>query len=158
MVLGAIIVVAAAFVVGYDKGKRGAEAAVVKQETKVQVEERIVYKDRIVTKTVIKIQKPDGTVITKETDKVEEADKTTDIKKDDIRLVTSPSPKAAQDTYMIGVYKGLKLDLSPSFDEGVEVTVGRRIFGGFWLNTGYSTIKRSPDTPDTALLGISYSW
>lgn len=51
----------------------------IKIQTEVVEKERIVYKDRVVTKRVVEVRKPDGTVVTATTDKTEDKDLIQDV-------------------------------------------------------------------------------
>lgn len=126
-------------------------------EKRVQGATQIVYKDRIITKTVTTTKKPDGTVTTTETDKTEDKDKDTSktISKDLITKDTEQSVAPAQQldrNYMVGIYKGVHLDLSArsgGIDTGVGAQVGRRL-GTFddldvWITGGYQNLGGHPE-------------
>lgn len=89
---------------------------------------------KTVTRTVVKTVKPDGTVVTRETDKV--IDKHID---KDVKVTTIPRPE-----YRVGVQTGI--DLRPT------VTAGRRLFGNVWLDSSFK-----PSTKDVTI-GLSYEF
>lgn len=148
IVLGLLAV---AYFVGHYRGVDSVKPVIVETVKEVKGETQIVYKDRVVTKVVTKIQKPDGTIITRETDKTKDVDKTTDKKID--KTVDAQTPVADdQKNYEAGLgYRLYQVDDLKTFDaKNVEVRVGRRIGGDVWLE-GAATQK-------DVTLGITYKW
>lgn len=131
--------------------------------TQSAVVERIVYRDRETEKQTTTIKKPDGTVITTEDEKSKDLSSTDDktskttttvAEKDSSKTVSSG--QSGDKNYMVGVYKGVGIDLSvhPKLEEGQEIIIGRRLFGSFWINGGFNTVHGTKEV----LVGISYEW
>lgn len=179
---GAILgVVLAALVGSYFYGRESVPEVVrtvevekvVQVITEGKVVEKIVYRDRETEKQTTTIKKPDGTVITTEDEKTKDVDRTDDkdttskqvvdskeVDKTHEVLATSGAGNGNDRSYMVGVSKGVRIDLNarPSLEDGQEVTVGRHIGGGFWVTGGYSTIGAHSGDRGSALIGIAYSW
>lgn len=131
-------------------------------QAEAKVVEKIVYVDRIVTKTVTTTKKPDGTVVTQEIDKTEDKDKTADIAKDTKTLTASTEKTVEQvadrqKNYMVGYYKGLRVNLG--VQGGQEVLIGRRLVGDLWINAGFSNIQvQGQPQRNEGIIGFSYQW
>lgn len=87
---------------------------------------------KVVTRTVIKTVKPDGTVITKE------------VEKESLTKKESSKPSLPKPDYRVGVQTGLDLRYT--------VTAGRRLLGDLWLDSAFK-----PSTKDITA-GFSYEF
>lgn len=86
---------------------------------------------KVVTRTVIKTVKPDGTVVIKEVEKAS-------------NKVTKASKPLPRPDYRVGVQTGLDLKYT--------ATAGRRLIGNLWLDSAFK-----PSTKDVTL-GLSYEF
>lgn len=119
-----------------------------------QTIEKVVYRDRIVTRTVETVRKPDGTVITKEVDHSKE-DTESDRKSKDVRTqVAVTDTEKGRTNYMLGVMYRLDRNTIETADhwdrQNLELQVGRRLMGDIWLEATASQQDMS--------IGIMYQW
>lgn len=151
-------------ILGYYNGPRGpgpVQTVEVERvvEKIVQGEERVrvEYRDRIVTRTVV--QKPNGTVITRETERdrageKQEERKTTVADKESARDISrTVGASSASSRFSLGVsywprYSDLLADSSRFNWERFEIDSGIRVLGPVWLNLGVRTDS----------VGIGFRW
>lgn len=132
------------YLAGYWMGKGDKE--VIEKEKIVLKEgrERIVYKDRIVTKTVIRY--PDGRV--EETEKVEEKESKTEKESEEVAKDTSTHSKPALADYRVGAKYWASY---PELDTAIEVEAGRRLLGDIWIELGVRA-------DGEAAIGVAIQW
>ena len=94
--------------------------------------EKVVYRDRVVEKGTTTIKKPDGTVITKETEKTKESERTDDRSSHEVLVATAP---VEGNDYSAGVSYRVtsQTDITSPESRNIGVTVGRRLIGDVWL-------------------------
>jgi hypothetical protein len=137
--LGVCIVALAMFGLGYWQGKQGVPTSI----TEIKQEERVVYKDRIVT--VIKTQKPDGTIVEETRTEDREGVKESSSNNKEQIAAKSPSQYKLGVSYQFDYNELLEKDTAKVF-----VTGSRRIIGPVWLDVQASS--------KSSLLGISWEF
>lgn len=103
-------------------------------KTVVQVQEKVVLKDHIITKTVIKT--PDGKVIEQTTDEVKDKESSKSVNKE---KVASKPNIVSKTTYSLGVLYDVPLSLkqNPYDPRNLTLDLGYRVVWGLWVVADY---------------------
>lgn len=137
-VIIAVLLLSAAYVGGYWTGS--GNVTTVEKRVEVEGKTQIVYRDRIVTHTVVVA--PDGTRT--------ESDKTEEVAQDTSNETNSSSDDKSTTPQLASYSIGARYHLQPlSFADtlanpyrGLEITAGRRILGEVWVDLGVQPLNK----------------